>query len=444
MVRPARASHRRVLALSGPLILASLSTPLLALVETAIAGHLPQSYYLGAVAVGTMVFNYVYWAFSFLRMSTTGLVAQARGAGRPDEIRTTLARAALIALAAGFVLVALAAPLKGAAFSLLSSSAEVKLHAERYVGIRIWSAPAALLNYVLLGWLMGMQRSGLAMVMEIFRGVTNVALALLFVWGFGWEVPGVAGASVAAEWIAATISLLVAVRALRRVATPWAWRTILDGGAFRRLFGLNGDLFIRTQCLLIVFTSFTAGGAALGDATLAANAVLMNLFLLISYALGAYGQAASALVGSAVGEGNRSDLRQAMRVTTGWALGSAALASAAIGLGGNAMVRLLSGVAEVRTIAAGFLPYAAAMPLVSVLSFQLDGIAVGATRTGLVRNVLLVSFGAFLLIHWLLVPALGNHGLWLAMISFMVVRSSGFFLCYRALLGGHRGRSSPG
>jgi multidrug resistance protein, MATE family len=428
--------HRRVLALSGPLILASLSTPLLALVDTAIAGHLPESYYLGAVAVGTMVFNYVYWAFSFLRMSTTGLVAQARGAGRSDEIRTTLARAGLIALAAGFALIALAAPLKGAAFSLLSASAEVKLHAERYVGIRIWSAPAALLNYVLLGWLMGIQRPGVAMAMEIFRGVVNVALALLFVRGLGWNVAGVAGASVAAEWLAAAVSLLVAERALRGVSAPWAWRTILDGGAFRRLFGLNGDLFIRTQCLLIVFTSFTVGGAALGDATLAANAVLMNLFLLISYALGAFGQAASALVGSAIGAKSRSDLRQAIRVTTGWAVGAAALASAAIGLGGDAIVRLLSGVAEVRARAAPFLPYAAAMPLVSVLSFQLDGIAVGATRTALVRNVLLVSFGVFLVVHRILVPALDNHGLWLAMISFMLVRSGGFFLCWRALLGG--------
>lgn len=428
--------HRRVLGLSGPLILASLSTPLLALVDTAIAGHLPESYYLGAVAVGAMAFNYVYWAFSFLRMSTTGLVAQARGAGRSDEIRATLARSGLIALAAGFALIALAAPLAGAAFSLLSASAEVKHHAARYVGIRIWSAPAALLNYVLLGWLMGVERPGVAMAMEVFRGVVNVALALLFVRGFGWNVAGVAGASVAAEWLAAAVSLLVAERALRGVSTPWAWRTILDGGAFRRLFGLNGDLFIRTQCLLLVFASFTAGGAALGDATLAANAVLMNLFLLISYALGAFGQAASALVGSAIGAARRSDLRQAIRVTTGWAVGAAALASAAIGLGGNAMVRLLSGVAEVRAMAAPFLPYAAAMPVVSVLSFQLDGIAVGATRTGLVRNVLLVSFGVFLVVHRTLVPSLHNHGLWLAMISFMVVRSGGFFLCYRALLGG--------
>jgi MATE family multidrug resistance protein len=404
------------------------------LVDTATAGHLPESYYLGAVAVGTMIFNYVYWAFSFLRMSTTGLVAQARGAGRPEEVRTALARAGMIALATGFALVVLAAPLQGAALSLLSASAEVKLHAERYVSIRIWSAPAALLNYVLLGWLMGMQRSGVAMFMELFRGVINVALALLFVWGFGWEVRGLAGASVTAEWLAAAVSLLVAARALRGVSAPWGWRTILDGGAFRRLFGLNGDLFIRTQCLLIVFTSFTAGGAALGDAPLAANAVLMNLFFVVSYALGAFGQVASALVGSAVGAGNRSDLRRAIHVTTGWAVGSAALASGAIGLGGAAIVALLSGVAEVRAMASEFLPYAAVMPLISVLSFQLDGIGVGATRTALVRNVLLISLGAFLLAHRILVPALGNHGLWLSMISFTLVRSSGFFFCYRALL----------
>lgn len=425
--------HRRVLSLAIPLALAGISTPVLSLIETAVVGHLPDSHALGAVALGTMVFNYVYWAFSFLRMSTTALSAQALGAGRADEVQATLARAVLVALVIGSAIVAIASPLRWLAFTLMPASQEVRSHAETYVAIRIWSVPAAFTSYALLGFFMGLQRPRLAMVMEVLRGAIYVPVAFVLVRKLDWGVAGVASASVAAEWVSVIASICVALVLLSRRRAPWRWRAILDRAALWRLFTVNRDLFVRTQCLLLVFATFAARGAAMGDDILAANAVLMNLYLLISYALGAFAQAASALVGTAVGAGELRAQWRAIRVTTAWAVGFAVASSTVLLVAGHWVVGALTDLEPVRAVAHVFLPYAVAMPIVAVLSFQLDGAAIGATRTGLLRNVLIVALLAYGAAHLSLVPLSGNHGLWISFGVFMLVRSSGFFLFVAAI-----------
>ncbi|MCC7534903.1 MAG: MATE family efflux transporter [Deltaproteobacteria bacterium] len=442
-----------MLSLALPLALAGISTPVLSLVETAVVGHLPGSHNLGAVAIGTTVFNYVYWAFSFLRMSTTALTAQAVGADRPDEVRASFARALLVALALGVTLVALGGPLRWLAFTLLPVSEQVRARADEYVAIRLWSAPAAFVSYALLGFFMGLSRPRLAMVMEVLRGVVYVPLAFVLVKRLEGGVAGVATASVAAEWTAVLVSGGVAWALLARLpsrsshgalgAPPedrapvsraaWWRRAVLDRRALWRLFAINRDLFVRTQCLLVVFATFAARGAAMGDDTLAANAVLMSLYLLVAYGLGAFAQAASALVGTAVGAGERVGLWRAVRTTTAWAVGVAAASSLVLAALGERFLAMLTDAPAIRELAATYLPHAAALPVVAVLSFQLDGAAIGATRTVLLRNVLLVALASYAVAHVTLVPLVGNHGLWLSFSTFMLVRSAGFFLFVRAL-----------
>lgn len=422
--------HRIVPRLAAPLALAGLATPVLSIIETAIVGHLRESYYLGAVALGTLVFNYVYWAFSFLRIGSTGLTAQAAGAGRHDEVTATLLRAGLIALAVGACLVALADPAASLAFSLLEASPEVERHARAYVGIRLYGVPAALVSYAVLGFLTGLARARLAMGLELFRGAVNAVLALVLVRGMGRGVAGVAIASVAADWIAVAVGVGIATRFAKG---PVRARDVLDAAAYKRLLGLNLDLFIRTQCLLFVFASFAAGGARLGDATLAANAVLMNLFMLVAYALGGFSQVASALVGEAVGARDARRVEAAVRATTAWAVGVAVTSAIAIVTCGSWFVDHLTSVAEVRASAKVFLPYAAALAVASVLAYQLDGVSVGATSTAALRNTLIAALAAFLGASRALVPSLGNQGLWLSFATFMAVRSVGFGLAVRSL-----------
>lgn len=426
-------THRRVLAIALPVMLSNLSTPLVGAVDTAVVGQIADPAYIGAVALGSLVFTFVFWAFGFLRMGTTGMTAQALGAGNTDELVAGLGRALLVALAAGLLLVLLQWPIREVAFALLDGSPRVESLARSYFDIRIWAAPATLANFALLGWFIGLGRTDIALVLQLVLNLVNMALDLLFVLGLGWDVRGVALGTLIAEFVAAATGLVLAARHIHRIGGRWSLRRLLLPEPLRRTLGVNGDIMVRSLALIFVFVWFMAQGARHGDVQLAANAVLMQFITASAYFLDGLAFAAEALVGSAVGAGRRDALRRAAAMTTLWAVGIAALASLALSAAGPVLVDLLSVDAGVRATARTYLPWAAGAPLLGVAAFQLDGIFIGATRTTDMRRAMLLSLAIFMLAWWALQPW-GNHGLWAALYVHYLARAASLGWYYPGLL----------
>jgi MATE family multidrug resistance protein len=426
-------SHRAVLAIAGPIMISNVSTPLLGVVDTAVVGQAPDPAYIGAVALGALVFNFVFWGFGFLRMGTTGLTAQALGAADVAELRASLGRAALIAVAVGIGLIALQWPIRAAAFALLEGSPRVEGLARGYFDIRIWSAPATLLNYALLGWFIGLGRARMALLLQLLLNLTNMALDAFFVLGLGMGVQGVALGTLLAEVVAAATGLVIAARHLRHFGGDWDYERLLAGDRLRRTIAVNGDIMVRSLALIVAFVWFMAQGAKQGDEVLAANAVLMHFIAIAAFFLDGLAFAAEALVGKAVGAAERTGLLAAARITTRWAAGVALLASAVFALVGPGIVDLLATDEGVRATARTYLPWAAFAPLIGVWCFQLDGIFIGATRTVQMRNAALVSLAIFLTAWWALQP-FGNHGLWAALYVHYAARAVTLFYCLPALV----------
>lgn len=415
-------SNRRIWRLAAPVILSNLSVPMLGAVDTAVMGHLPDPAYLGGVAVGGLIFSYIYWGFGFLRMGTTGLAAQAFGAGDRAELRAIFLRAALTALLVGLAVLALQTVIARVAFGLLEASAEVERLAGVYYGVRIWGAPAALLQYVVIGWLFGLQRMGAALALTVAVNMLNILLSLWFVIGLGWGIEGVALGTLIAEWGGALLGIALVAPRLARIGRGNA--RVLDRERLLRLLRVNGDIFVRTLCLVTAFAWFTAEGARLGDVVLAANAVLLTFQTFMAYGLDGFAHATETLVGSALGARDRRAYRSAVLISTRWAALVALACTLAYLAAGGAIIRTLTGLEEVRATAAAFLPWAIVSPLVSVWSFQLDGIFIGATRTAEMRNGMLLSLAGFLALAAILVPLWDNHGLWLAFVLFMALRAA--------------------
>lgn len=431
---PAGGWHRRVWTLAGPIMLANLTTPLLGAVDTAVVGQLPDAAYIGGVAIGAIVFSFLFWGFGFLRMGTTGFTAQAYGAGDRDELRATLLRPLVLALGLGALLIALQAPIGMLAFELLEASPEVEALAASYYEIRIWSAPATLINYTVLGWLLGTQRVRTALGLQIALNGVNIVLDLAFVIGLGWGVEGVALASVIAETGAAALGIAVVGRILARSGGRWDWARLHRRDRVVALFRVNLDIFLRTLALVFAFGYFTALSAKMGDVTLAANAILLHLQTIMAYGLDGFAHAAEILTGGALGARSRPAFQGAVRAATIWGFGTAVLVALAYAALGPALIGLFTVLPEVRTTAEAFLPWMILSPLVSVWSFLLDGIFIGTTRTAAMRNAMAVSLLAYLGACWLLVPAFGNHGLWLAFTLFMAVRAITLAAVYPRLL----------
>lgn len=415
-------THRRVLTLVTPIILMGLSTPLLGIVDTAVIGQLGEASLIGAVAVGALIFTFLFWAFGFLRMGTTGLTAQAYGANDASEIRATLGRALLIASVAGIGLLLLQLPLNWVAFQLVQGSDAVEQEAQTYFSIRMWSAPFTLANYAVLGWLVGMQQTRLAMALQIFLNGVNASLDALFVLSFGWGVAGIAAGTVIAEIATAFVGLGIAITLLRNYAGRWSWAAISAWEKISATLSVNRDIMIRTLVLLLAFSFFTMEGARQGDTVLAVNAVLMQFVSFSAFFLDGFAFGAEALVGSAIGAKNRNRFSESVRLTSLWAVILSVLLSSGFLLFGGFWIDFLTTSPEVREAARFYLPWAAFMPFVSVACFQLDGIFIGATRAREMRNASFVSTGAFFVFWYLLLP-FGNHGLWAALALFNVTRA---------------------
>ena len=417
--------YRRVFLLAIPLILSNLTQPLLSTVDTILSGHLPGPAALGGVALGGIFFNAIFWTFGFLRMATTGLIAQAHGAGDHDEIQHHFGRALLTAALIGVLILVLQKPLISITLDLLGATPEVRQNALVYCSIRIWSAPASLANYAILGYLLGRQRARTALVLQAAINIVNVAVALFLVLARHWGVAGIATATLSAEWAGCLIGLGILATSGVRLGQ---WKLLIDGPSLRRLFALNRDILLRTLSLVAAYAWFARSGARAGDAILAANAVLLNFHWIASYGLDGFANASEALVGEAIGAGRREDYRAILRACGVSAFAVAALVSATYLIFGHAIIAVFTDQTPIRALAAQFLPWVVLIPLVSVWSFLFDGVFIGATRAPELRNSMLISFAGFLALDLVLGRFFGNHGLWAAMLGFMLLRAVTLYL----------------
>lgn len=425
-----RADLGRVWSLAWPLILSNLTVPLVGAVSTGVIGHLDDPAYLGGVALGTLVFTYVYWAFGFLRMGTTGQASQAFGAEDVDELRAVLARALVLAVLCGGVLTLLRTPIATAGLDLLDGSAAVRSHARDYFEVRALAAVPALANIALLGWFLGLQNARYGLIQQAVINGLNALFAVWLVYGAGMGVEGVAWAAVVGQTAGLVVALVLARRLLRRIGGRFAPDRIFDLGRLRAMIAVNRDIFIRTVCLLTGTAFFMDRSAALGEVALAANAVLMVFQSLSAYAMDGFAQATEAVVGKATGARDRRQLDTAVAAGTLCALMVALAASVLYALFGGTIIDLLTGIDSVREAAGAHLLWAIVLPVASIWAFQLDGIFIGATRTAEMRNAMIASLIAFVAIGLPLVAQFGNHGLWAAYVAFMGARAATLYFYY--------------
>jgi len=425
--------NRAVWRIAAPMILSAVTTPLLGMVDTAVVGHLDEPWYLGAVAAGATIFTVLFMGLNFLRMGTTGLTAQAFGAGDGAEVRHVLVRALIGAVALAAALILLRGPIVDAALLLLAPGVEVEALARQYFGIRVFSAPATLANFVIIGWLLGMQNARGPLAVMLLTNVTNIVLDILFVVGLDMHVRGVALATLLAEGAGLAVGAMFVRAELGRCPGRLLPGALREAAPYRRLFTINANLLLRTLSLMLVFAFITAQGARMGDVVLAANALLLNMQYLLSYALDGIAHAAEALVGRAVGARDARGLAEAVRRTLAWSVGLAALFSAGYALAGPALIDLLTGLSEVRATARAHLAWLVLSPLVSVWPFLYDGVYVGATRPREMRIVMMASAFLVFLPAWLVARPLGNHALWLAFTLFMAARGIGMHVWFRRM-----------
>ncbi len=429
-------SHKAIRRIALPMILSSISAPLLGMVDTAVMGHLDDAVYLAAVAAGATIFSVLFLGFNFLRMGTTGITAQAFGAGDNDTLRTALGQPVLTALVLATVIIALQRPLLDAALWMLSASSDVDHLTQTYFEIRIWSAPATLVNYALIGWLIGMQNARGPLVTMLVINVVNAVLDLVFVLHLGMTADGVALATLLAELCGIVIAVVFVRRELASRPGHWMRSEFLDLTKYRRLFAVNASLFLRTMALMFVFAFVTAQGARMGDVILATNAILMNFQLFQAHALDGVAYAAEALVGKAVGGRDHDGVRRAVLRTLQWSLVFATLFCIVYALAGQAIISTLTDIDQLKETAYEFLPWLIVSPLISVWSFLYDGVYVGATRT---KEMMVIMVGSTILVFlpvWLATGSLGNHGLWLAFTAFMLVRGIAMHVWFRRMING--------
>ncbi len=421
---------RDVLGISVPIIVAGASTPLLGLVDVAVIGHRGSTAALGAIALGSLIFNFVYWTFGFLRMSTTGFVAQADGAGDENEVRATGLRAILLGLVLGLALFLLQGLLSKVALEVLPASPEVESLTRDYFSARIGGAPAALPTFALMGILLGLARTRLLLLVQVLLNATNVLLDLLFAGVLGWGARGVGLGTAIAEWVGFLVAVvcvhrLLLGRASRHAGPLVDWPRLRDPGRLRTILSANVDIMGRTLLLLAGFGWFTSQGARFGDAALAANHVLLQLISFCAFFLDGYAFAAEVLVGRAKGAGDLRAFDTAVLRTSELALVSALSLGMGLGLGGPALIHALTDLPDVRRVARAQLPALVTYVLTSVAAFQLDGIFLGITRTRALLGAAAISLACFVLLSVSLTPRLGNTGLWYAFVGYVIARGVG-------------------
>ncbi|OED39782.1 hypothetical protein AB833_14320 [Chromatiales bacterium (ex Bugula neritina AB1)] len=415
--------HKRVWLLAVPIILSNITVPLVGAVDTAIVGHLDEVELIGAVALGASIFSLVFWTFGFLRMGTSGMVAQASGAGDTSAIGSTVLRSLLLACILGVAVIALQLPLLSVCLQVFDGSARLDALTAQYYNIRIWSAPATFANYVVLGTLIGLQRTSAVFVFQLFLNLLNIALDLLFVPVLNWGISGVAAASVISEYAALIFSLFLIRSTLHEAVKDFRPQTLLRRYELRKLINLNTNIFVRTLLLVLSFFYFNSASTRLGATTLAANAILMQILHICAYALDGFAHAVETLAGHAQGSKRKTDFHNAVIVSTVQSCVIAIIMSALIYQFGVSLILLFTDQQDVIDNASRNLPWLIALPILSVWCYQLDGIFIGTTRTGEMRNAMVISAFIFVILSELLLPQLNNTALWLAFSLFMVLRA---------------------
>ncbi|MGF6862894.1 MATE family multidrug resistance protein [Rhodobacteraceae bacterium MBR-64] len=431
----ARLTHRRVLNIALPIVLSNATIPILGAVDTGVVGQLGLAAPIGAVGLGAIILTSVYWIFGFLRMGTSGLVAQAHGAGDAPETGAILMRALIIGALAGAVFVLGQAALFAGAFAIAPASIEVESLARAYLGIRIWGAPATIALYAVSGWLIATERTRGVLALQLWINGVNIGLDLGFVIGLGLGVEGVALATLIAEWSGLALGLWLCRAAF--AGDQWRdWGRVFDAARLRRMWSVNSDIMLRSVLLQASFTSFLFLAAGFGDVTLAANQVLMQFLSIASYVLDGFAFSAESLVGQAVGARAVSRVRRAAVLTAGWGVGAAFALAVVFWALGPLIIDAMATAPDVRAAARVYLPWLVIAPLVGVASYMYDGIFIGATRTRAMRNAMAGSVAIYVVALLVLVPLAGNHGLWAALMVLNVARGLWMAALYPALLRG--------
>lgn len=431
-------TYRHVLVMAWPIVLANIASPLLGMADTAVIGNSGTVAELGAIALGAQLFNFMYWGFGFLRMSTTGFTAQAAGAQNMQEVSATFARAAGIGLVVGLVLLLAWSPIVSVGIYLLGGSEGVQATTREYAAVRIWGAPATLGSYALLGTFIGLGQSKRVLQIQVLLNSLNIGLDVLLAGYLDLGATGVALGTAISEWCAFLFGLWLLYRQ-RLPCTSWA--EVLEPQKLKSIARANSDIMIRTLLLLLGFAWFASRGAAFSDATLAGNHLLLQFVSFAAFFLDGFAFSAESLVGKAMGARDAAGFRRAVRLTTRLAVGTSAVLATGVLLLGPSVIQWLTDLEPVKAVARAFLPYASLYVLLSFAAFQLDGIFIGCTRTREMRNAALLSSAVLFAAWWLLLP-LANAGLWIAFTIYVVARAGALLLWYPSLLrrlgGGER------
>ena len=413
---------KQILQIALPSIVSNITVPLLGLVDVAITGHLGAAAYIGAIAVGGMLFNIIYWMFAFLRMGTSGMTAQALGARNLTEVVAVMQRALSVAIVISAVMLCLQVPIREGALLIISPSPEVVAYTCTYFNICIWGAPAALMLFVLTGWFVGMQNSKAPMLVAMIQNVANIVLSFALVYWFGMKIEGVGLGTVLAQYIGLISALLFFAPYFLRIKKYYRVKTVFTGSALMKFFSLNKDIFLRTCCLILVHFFFIAAGAKQGDTELAVNTMLMQLFTLYSYIMDGFAFAGEAMVGKAIGGKMRVIYDDTIRRLFRWGWGVAALFTLAYFLFGKAFLSLLTDQETVLETAQVYQPWTLLFPLCGIAAFIWDGVYIGATATKGMLISMASGMVVFFLLYFSLVPWLGNHGLWIAFVTYLATR----------------------
>ena len=414
--------NKKILQLAIPSIVSNITVPLLGLIDVAIVGHLGSAAYIGAIAVGGMLFNIIYWLFGFLRMGTSGMTSQAFGQRDLKEVTRVLLRAVGVGLFIALCLLLLQYPIRKIAFLLIDATPEVRELATVYFNICVWGAPAVLGFYGFAGWFIGMQNSRFPMFIAITQNVVNIVASLSFVYLLDMKIEGVALGTLIAQYAGLFMASLLWLRYYGRLKIAFRWREIIGKTAMKRFFQVNSDIFFRTLCLVAVTTFFTSTGARQGDVVLAVNTLLMQLFTLFSYIMDGFAYAGEAMTGRYIGARNNTGLQRMIRLLFRWGWGLSLSFTILYMIGGQDFLGLLTNDTTVINAAGSYYYWVLAIPLAGFAAFLWDGILIGATAIRLMLYSMLVASGMFFLIYYIFYALMGNHALWMAFLIYLSLR----------------------
>ena len=414
--------NREILQIALPSIVSNITVPLLGLIDAAIVGHLGAASYIGAIAVGGMLFNIIYWIFGFLRMGTSGMTSQAYGQKDEAETMRILARSMGVGMLIALALIILQYPIERIAFTLMKATPEVERLASLYFRICIWGAPAVLGLYSISGWCIGMQNSRFPMYVAITQNIVNILASLVLVYGFGMKIEGVAIGTLVAQYAGLLMAAWLWTSHFKRLLPYIQLQALLAKGAIRRFFQVNRDIFFRTLCLVAVTMYFTSAGAAQGEVILAVNTLLMHFFTFFSYIMDGFAYAGEALVGKHLGANDRPALRQMVHQLFVWGIVLSLVFTLVYGIGGKVFLGLITNEQSVITASSAYFYWVLVIPLAGFTAFLYDGIFIGATATRWMLYAMSTATIAFFLIYYGFRGAMGNHALWLAFITYLALR----------------------